>query len=203
MDKASRVQPSLDYEVSSFDASLGRWVAVSGAQATGFESGDAVLARMAQASTRLRVQLLGLTRDPDRLLVELEVPTASLAPLPSELSVAISIPRLTWSVLNSGYALPPVQGPSSEEPFGDFSFYGVHIGVWQGSGQGLAVGARAESVGVEFYDMSTLSLVPLVLPEDSPRFTAPQVYFFADHFGWFYPTPALEDQAATDKPETP
>eukprot|EP00439_Symbiodinium_sp_Y106_P067937 s355_g11.t1 len=158
---------NIKFQVSGFDAAMGRWVAVSGADALGFPAGDGILARMAQASTRLRLQLRGLAREPERLLVELEVLAASCAPSSSEFTVAVSIPRLTWSVLNSGFALPPSPGGALEEPFGDFSFFGVHLGVWQGAGQGLAVGARAESVGVDFYNMSTLSLVPLVVPEDN------------------------------------
>ena len=99
-----------------------------------------------------------------------------------------------------------------QEMFGDISFLGVHIGVWQGcqgdvpslyvilwkalvSGAaallcvadvGMAIGARAQAVGAELYDMrwpqcdlrtklrsglrATLSLVPIVVPEEVSLF---------------------------------
>eukprot|EP00931_Biecheleriopsis_adriatica_P049869 TRINITY_DN28854_c0_g1_i1.p1 TRINITY_DN28854_c0_g1~~TRINITY_DN28854_c0_g1_i1.p1 ORF type:complete len:4156 (-),score=835.37 TRINITY_DN28854_c0_g1_i1:47-12514(-) len=172
-----RLQVSEDYEVDAWDDALGRFIPVFGPQATGYELGDKVLASMAQTSCLLRLRLPALVREfhglserlsfGGRLLVELEVACNNSEA--TQLSVAVNVPRLTWSVLNSGSALPAAasSAPQLEEPFGDFSFFGVRIGVWQGSAEGMAIGATSERVGVDMYDMSNLSLVQLVVPEEN------------------------------------
>lgn len=86
-------------------------------------------------------------------------------------------------VCNSGVYLPPSRAAQcleetswahpvgvfiAQEMFGDISFLDVHVGVWQGcQGEGgmhlylvqycfdagMAIGARAQAVGAELYDM--------------------------------------------------
>ncbi|CAE7033179.1 unnamed protein product, partial [Symbiodinium sp. CCMP2592] len=52
-----------------------------------------------------------IKREPERLLVELEVLAASCAPSSSEFTVAVSIPRLTWSAAPSDlFVSVPVEG---------------------------------------------------------------------------------------------
>ncbi|CAE8610145.1 unnamed protein product [Polarella glacialis] len=165
---AAKLQPSEDYEVDAWDDALGCFTAVSGSRAIGYEQGDAMLASMAQASRLLSVQLPALSmKKCGWLLVELEI---QRDPSSSQLSIAISTPRLTWAVLNSGTQLVPTAStavPKVEEPFGDFSFHGVRIGYWQDSGQGMAIGVTSKKFGAELYDMSTLSLVQLAAPEEN------------------------------------
>eukprot|EP00434_Breviolum_minutum_P009252 symbB.v1.2.008153.t1/scaffold510.1/size193565/3 len=163
--RAKRLHPSIEYEVGAWDDAAGDFVPVLGEDAEGFELGDAMLERMAQSSHLLRVKLRrDALEGPCNFLLELEA-VCSNAP---ELSVTVSTSRLTWSVFNSGVflAAPFSNAPTLEETFGDISFYGVHVGVWQG-GQGMAIQAKSQCVGVDFYDMSSLSLIPLVVPEEN------------------------------------
>ena len=155
------LSPGPGFQAEAWDDAQRAFVDVTGASAE-----EAVHSSL--VALRLRELCLSL-------LVQVTVPKrAAVAAAPSELAVSWSTPRLTWCVLHSSVCCgtapltPLTHGvPAVEDSFGDFSFLSTRFALWKGSGEGMALGLSSEKVGIDLYEMPTLSLRQVVAPEEN------------------------------------
>eukprot|EP00929_Paragymnodinium_shiwhaense_P077342 TRINITY_DN39826_c0_g1_i1.p1 TRINITY_DN39826_c0_g1~~TRINITY_DN39826_c0_g1_i1.p1 ORF type:complete len:2427 (-),score=400.99 TRINITY_DN39826_c0_g1_i1:450-7001(-) len=117
-----------------------------------------------------------------RLVVEIdESPTGMVESQASEFLLTIRVPRLTWCIGHSqacsGSAKLQGQFPSApslEEAFGDLVLTGFGFSMWSAHGQGSVMVIKTDTIGLDLYDMSTLSLSSTILPETSSATVAIQ-----------------------------
>ncbi|CAK0893347.1 unnamed protein product [Prorocentrum cordatum] len=156
----SRLTGGVHYRAEAWDDAQATFVDV-----TGSSDSEAAFSRL--VAVRLSA-LAGLTHFSLAVLVQAPVFEDS-AVAGSDLSVSVSVPQITWSVLHSPLCCRTgllhshgTSGLAFEESFGDITFSGVQFSLWQASAEGMGLSVSVSRAGLNLYDMSTLSLVQVI-----------------------------------------